>query len=73
MKGVHITTVAVKKQLSITYSERMPAVLFKQMVKRMHLITLSSVAYPTLPHFTHYFIYGTIFGKKKLSKTKFAF
>jgi hypothetical protein len=56
---VRVTTVAVEKQLSITYSECVSVALVTQHAKRTHRIILSSVACPAVPY---YLINGMIFG-----------
>jgi hypothetical protein len=61
MWSVHVTTVAVVKQISITYSECVSVALVIQHAKRMRRIILSSVFclalqyFPTLSHKRHDF------------------
>jgi hypothetical protein len=51
LRPVHATTVAVEKQLRVTYSECVSVVLVTQHPMRMRCIILPSVTCLTLPYF----------------------
>jgi hypothetical protein len=50
--------------MSITHSECVFIALGMQHAMRMRRIVLPSVVCPAVPHFPHYLINGTIFGKE---------
>ena len=62
LSSFRVTIVAVDKQLTITYSERVSVVLVMQHAERIRRFTLLSVACPAHHVFPHYVINGMIFG-----------
>jgi transcriptional regulatory protein LevR len=50
MRHIRATIVALEKQLSVTYSERLFVALVIQCASRMHLVIVSHVASLTPPH-----------------------
>jgi hypothetical protein len=73
LRPVLVTTVAMGKQLNVSYSGYMFVALLIQQANRMRRVILS-VACLSLPQFcSHYLLNSKIFRKKKLQKIKCAF
>jgi hypothetical protein len=63
LRHVRETIVAVEKEKKIACCKCVVGLII-QHAKHMHSVILTSVAYPAIPFFPYYLMYGTIFGKK---------